>query len=371
MYPTVRFARKDSQQFFQTMRKRVNQYFEDNNIEKTGNWKMYLKTVIMYSLYLVPFILILTLNLPIWAILIGYFIMGVGVSGIGLAVMHDANHGSYSKHKIVNQIMSYSMNVVGASSFTWRIQHNVLHHSYTNIYEMDEDIDDKPFLRLSPHGKLKSYHKFQHIYAMFLYSLATLSWVVQKDFKQLVQYSKSGIAQQNGFNVTREWAIMIFSKVLYFGIMIGLPIIVGLPVWLAIVGWMIAHMVAGLFITVIFQLAHVVEDTDHFHLDENGKGNMENIWAIHQLKTTANFSRNNKFLTWFIGGLNYQVEHHLFPNICHIHYSKISKIVESTAKEFGIPYYNYEKFSDAVASHLRTLKRFGQPELAAVPARVK
>lgn len=356
-HPTVRFSRKDPQQFFQTIRQRVNHYFEENQIEKTGNAQMYWKTFAMFSIYFIPFIVLLTLVPSTLISVLLYVVMGIGVAGIGLSVMHDANHGSYSKHKWVNNLVSYSMNLIGANSFTWKIQHNVLHHSYTNIYELDEDIDDKPFLRLSPHGKYKKYHRFQHYYAFLLYTLATISWVIQKDFKQLALYKNTGIAKQNGFNVTKELIIMVGSKVMYFAYLIGLPILAGVPVWLAIVGFFIAHGIAGLLITTIFQLAHVVEGPDHFTPDPSGT--MDNIWAVHQLKTTANFARKNKFLTWFVGGLNHQVEHHLFPNICHIHYSKISEIVKSTATEFNLPYYEYDKFSQAVASHLRVLKSFG------------
>jgi len=357
---SVRFSRKDPQQFFQTIRKRVNDYFEENQIEKTGNGTMYFKTLFMYTLYFSPLVLILTLNLPVIAALGMYFLIGLGKAGIGLSVMHDANHGSYSKHQWVNKLVSHSMDLIGASSFTWDLQHNVMHHSYTNIYELDEDIDDKPFLRLSPHGKLKKHHRFQHIYALFLYTLATLSWTLKKDFTQLGVYFKSGVAQQNGYKMSKELPMMIMWKTLYLGYMVALPIILGVPVWLALVGFLLVHLVAGFVITIIFQLAHVVEGPDHFTPDPSGT--MNSIWAAHQLKTTANFCRKNKLLTWFVGGLNHQVEHHLFPKVCHVHYSKISKIVKSTAEEFNLPYYEFDTFSSAVASHLRVLKAFGQAQ---------
>jgi len=358
MHRTVKFARKDPHNFFPTIRKRVNEYFEKNNIKKTGNIQLHLKTLFVFSLYFIPFILILTNVLPIWAVIISYLIMGLGNSGIGLCVMHDANHGSYSKNKWINTLMEYSMNMIGASSFTWKIQHNVLHHSYTNIYELDEDIDDKPFLRLSPEGKLKWYHKFQHYYAPFLYSMATLSWVTQKDFKQLINYNKSGMTERCGFNPTKEWLIMIFSKTFYYFYMLILPVLLGVPIWLTIVGFVLLHMVSGLVITTIFQLAHVVEGPEHSDIPHSGQ--MDNTWAIHQLKSTANFACENKLITFLVGGLNYQIEHHLFPTISHIHYDKISKIVKSTAKEFNLPYYEYSKFHEAVASHLKILRLLGE-----------
>ncbi len=358
MQRTVKFARKDPHNFFPTIRKRVNEYFEKNNIKKTGNARLHFKTIFVFALYFVPFILILTNVLPIWAVIISYLIMGLGNSGIGLCVMHDANHGSYSKKKWVNTMMEYTMNMIGASSFTWKIQHNVLHHSYTNIYELDEDIDDKPFLRLSPEGKLKWYHKFQHYYAPLLYSFATLSWVTQKDFKQLINYNKTGMTERCGFSPTKEWFIMIFSKAFYYFYMLILPVLLGVPVWLTILGFVLLHMVSGLVITTIFQLAHVVEGPEHSDIPHDGK--MDSTWAIHQLKSTANFACNNKIITFLVGGLNFQIEHHLFPTISHIHYEKISKIVKKTAQEFNLPYYEYTKFHEAVASHLKILRLLGE-----------
>ena len=358
MLPSVKFARKDPHNFFPTIRKRVNDYFEKNNIKKTGNGLLHFKTILVFAMYFIPFVLVLMQVLPLWGVFICYIIMGLGNSGIGLCVMHDANHGSYSKKKWLNKILEYSINMIGASSFTWKIQHNVLHHSYTNIYQLDEDIDDKPFLRLSPEGKLKWYHKFQHIYAPFLYSLATLSWVTQKDFKQLFNYNKSGMTKRCGFNPTHEFFIMLFTKVLYYFYMIVLPVLLGVQLWVAIVGFIILHLITGVLITTIFQLAHVVEGPEHNDIPHNGK--MDNTWAIHQLKSTANFACNNKLITFFAGGLNFQIEHHLFPTISHIHYEKISEIVKKTALEFNLPYYEFGQFHEAVASHLKILRLLGE-----------
>jgi linoleoyl-CoA desaturase len=358
----VKFSKQDPAMFFKTLHSRVNEYFNEKNISKTGNFKMYLKTVAMLTFYLGPFILVLTGVITGPLSLLAYAIVGIGVAGTGLSVMHDANHGSFSKNKIVNKIMSYSMNLVGGSSFTWKMQHNLMHHTYTNIYHLDEDIDDKPFLRLSPHGKIKKYHRFQHIYAPFLYSMATISWISFKDFKQLRIYNKSGLTEKTGYSPTVETVVMILSKLTYFFVFIGLPLILGVKWYFAIPGFILAHLLAGFIITIIFQLAHVVEGPEHHDAMETPE--MKNTWAIHQLRTTANFARKNKFITWFVGGLNYQVEHHLFPNICHIHYPKVAEIVKKTVKEFDLPYHEFKRFSQAYMSHIRVLRSFGNPVLA-------
>jgi linoleoyl-CoA desaturase len=358
----VKFSRKDPAMFFKTLHSRVNKYFKENKIEKSGDLRMYIKTVAMFSFYVIPYVLILTgVVTGIWTLAM-YLIIGIGVAGIGLSIMHDANHGSYSKNKYINNILSFSMNLVGASSFTWKMQHNLMHHTYTNIYHLDEDIDDKPFLRLSPHGKIKKYHRFQHIYAPFLYALATISWISFKDFRQLRVYNKSGLTKKTGYSPVSQTIIMIFTKLSYFFVFLALPLLLGIKWYYVFPGFVLAHLVAGFIITVIFQLAHVVEGPEHHDAMETPE--MENTWAIHQLRTTANFSPKNKIITWFAGGLNFQIEHHLFPNICHVHYPKVAEIVRNTVKEFDLPYHEYKKFMEAYRSHLRVLKSFGNPGLA-------
>ncbi|MFI5171801.1 MAG: fatty acid desaturase family protein [Chitinophagales bacterium] len=354
----VKFVENPRTEFFTTLRARVNKYFEDNNIQKTGDYRMVIKSVNMLALYIVPFILILTGILPIWATFLMWIAMGLGSSGIGMSVMHDANHGAYSKYPFVNKMMGRTIYMLGGSKFTWLVQHNILHHTYTNIYGMDEDIHDKPILRLSPHGKLNFIHKYQHVYAFFIYSLATFGWTLNKDFKQLIRYNKNGLTKGSGGSPTIEMIKLIISKLVYFAIVLLLPaLLTSYGFGYLFLGFLMMHATTGLFVTTIFQLAHVVEDTDHPLPSDSGE--IENSWAIHQLETTANFAKKNRVLSWFVGGLNYQVEHHLFHNICHIHYKKIAPIVKNTALEFGIPYYEKVTFWQALASHMRVLKKIG------------
>jgi len=355
----VKFARPDTSQFSATLRKNVNRYFQENNLSKNGDHRMVVKTICMYTLYFGPYLLIMLGGFSTWVMAGLCLVMGLGQAGIGFSVAHDAGHGAYSENKFWNKILSYSFNVIGGSSFTWDIQHNVLHHTYTNIYELDEDIHDKPFLRLSPHGKLSGYHKYQHWYGPFLYTLATVSWLTKKDFAQMAHYNSSGLTEKSGHQPRREMIVMVLSKLIYFSYMLVLPILL-LPVawWQVLLGWLLMQMVSGFILTIVFQLAHVVEGPTHHKPVMSGT--MENTWAIHQLMTTANFARNNKILSWFVGGLNYQIEHHLFPHICHVHYKNISKIVQKTAEEFNLPYFDQPTFRAAVGSHLRVLKEFGK-----------
>ena len=357
----VKFSNTEPKDFSKIIHKRVNEYFKKKGISKAGNLHMYVKTTTMLMLYFVPYILLMLNILPLWGMLIMYLVMGLGLSGIGLCIMHDSNHEAFSDKKWVNKLFGYSMNVVGFSSYNWKMQHNVLHHTFTNIYGLDEDIDDKPFLRLSPHGKIKKHHKFQHIYAPLLYCFATISWFFIKDIKQLKVYRNSRVTAKETRESVLNIPVTIITKIVYLFYVLALPLILGVNIWTVLAGFLIMHMVAGLIITTIFQLAHVVEGPEHHNADEREM--IENTRAVHQLKTTANFAMKNKLVTWFAGGLNFQIEHHLFPTICHVHYTKISKIVRETAREFGLPYHHQPKILDAVISHLRVLKQLGKVEI--------
>lgn len=353
----IHFPSAPLAEFFPALRKRVSDYFTQNKLPKYGNSGLFFKTGVMYSLYLGSYALIMSQLLPGWGMLLLCVAMGIGAAGLGMGVMHDALHNAYSKNKWVNKIMGCTMEVLGGSSFTWKIQHNILHHTFTNVYGMDEDIHDKVLLRLSPSGKRMLIHRYQHIYAFVLYSLSNFSWVLSKDFRQLSEYQKKGLIQQMGANVWRELFIQIVSKALFIFFMVVLPMMWLSYAWYwVLLGCSIVLATSGLMLTVVFLTAHAIEEADHLQPDETG--NMESNWAIHQLRTTANFYAN-KLFSWYIGGLNYQIEHHLFPGISHVHYPQIARIVRQTALEYGLPYYQNASFGAAVRSHTRYLFRLG------------
>ena len=356
----VRFN-NSNREFYNELKKRVDTYFKTNQIDKNGNWNMYLKTAFMFLAYLIPYFLI-TLHVfeskLVWFLL--SLLMGMSMAGIGLCVMHDANHGSYSKNVKINKILGYlSMNIVGGFSLNWRIQHNVIHHTYTNIHDHDEDIAPIGFLRFEPHAKLKGIHKLQFIYAWFFYGLMTIMWSTTKDFNQLIRYNKMGHLKTANTTFGRELFVLIVSKVGYYVYMLLPYFLVKEMTFLNwLIGFLSIHFVASLVLALIFQPAHVVEETE-FPIPSEG-GNVENHWAEHQLRTTMNFGTGDPILTWLVGGLNHQVEHHLFPTICHVHYPKISKIVEQTAAEFNLPYKKQKTFVGALWSHERMLWQLGR-----------
>ena len=358
---SVKFVANDKNIFFVTLRKRVDQYFKENGISKHANSQMVVKTVVLLALYGVPFILLLSLQPPLWVSFILWFMMGLGVAGIGMSIMHDANHGAYSSSRKVNDLLGYTLNLVGGAAFNWKLQHNILHHTYTNVVHMDDDIADKLVLRFSPHTEAKSVHKTQYIHAFFFYGVLTLYWVLAKDFVQYVQYTRNGVNTNSPSQNAWLLARIIINKLLYFSLILGLPVLAGYSFGATLLGFLLMHFVAGIVLTVVFQLAHTVEGTSHPLPTE--WGTIENSWAIHQMNTTVNFCRDNKWISWYVGGLNFQVEHHLFPQVCHVHYPAIAPIVKATAEEFGIPYMENETFGQALRSHIATLQRFGLPEM--------
>lgn len=350
-----------NRQFYSELKKRVDGYFKENNLSKNGNFNMYLKTVVMFLAYLIPYVFLVTgfFSSPlVWLLLT--VLMGFAMAGIGLCVMHDANHGSYSRFTRFNKLLGYfSIGLLGGYSINWRIQHNVIHHTYTNVHEHDEDIAPPGFMRFEPHSKIKWIHKLQFLYAWFFYGMMTLMWSTTKDFRQLSRYNERGLLKSNNTTYGKELAILIASKVAYYGYML-IPFftVSSMSFWQWLLGFVILHYVAGLILALIFQPAHVVSETE-FPLPDD-KGSLENHWAEHQMRTTMNFATGDPVFSWLVGGLNYQVEHHLFPNICHVHYPKISKIVENTAKEFNVPYLSRKTFVGALWSHQVMLWKLGR-----------
>lgn len=356
----IKFPNTNQQEFVLELRKRIFDYFEENKISKYGNASMFLKTAFMFSLYLVPyFLMVFSVVTNPFTMFLLWGVMGLGMAGIGLSVMHDANHNSYSKNKMVNKILSYSLNFLGGFSHTWQHQHNTLHHHYTNIDDHDEDIDPGKVLRLSPNKPRRKFHRFQHFYAWFLYGLMTLMWTTSKDFKQLYRYSKDGVLLGRKKTYPKLLAELIVSKVFYYAYILVIPILV-LPVawWMVILFYMVMHLICGFILTVIFQTAHVMPSSQFPIPDATGA--VDNNWAIHQLVTTTDYAPKNRLFSWFVGGLNYQVEHHLFPAICHVHYRKISPLVKQTALKYNLPYHVQPSFLKAVVSHFKMLKTLGR-----------
>jgi len=355
------FVKSPNQAFYKTLNQRVAAYFSEKNLSKHANKTMVLKTLFMLGLYFTP--LVASLFISNVFVFIGLWIIaGIGMAGIGLSVMHDANHGAYSLSKKVNYFVGSVMYFIGGNPTNWKIQHNVLHHTFTNIDGFDEDIDaPTSLLRFSPYSEWKPIHRYQYLYVWFFYSLMTIMWFLTKDFKQARRYHKMGLTKTQGLTYASHMAYIVAGKVFYACLLLVLPILFAQVSWpFVILSFVLMQMVAGLTLSLVFQPAHVVPDTTF--TQPTPSGDVEADAKVHQLYTTANFSMKSKWFTWFVGGLNFQVEHHLFPNICHVHYRALSQIVKKTAEEFNLPYYSNKTFLCALKSHAKMLKMLGQKD---------
>lgn len=356
----VKFAPRGQESFYNVMKEKVDEYFKSNNVTPYANTTMRIKTAVMLSLYFVPYLLMVTGTGAISPFLFYAYwtLMGIGIVGIGASVMHDSNHGSYSSNKYINSFLGNVLNVLGGYARNWRIQHNVLHHTYTNLDGLDEDIEGTKLIRMSPHKPLMRMHRYQHIYAWFLYSLMNLMWVIVKDYKLIFRYSKQGLLQKEKITLKKAFIELSLLKVAYVGYVIVLPILFsGMPWQHVLGGFVLMHMIAGLSLACIFQPAHVMETSEYPLPSEDRK--IANNWAAHQLLNTTNFAPGSKITSWFIGGLNYQIEHHLFPHICHVHYPQLSKIVKSVAEEHNIPYNVQPTVLQALILHGKMLHHLG------------
>lgn len=360
----VHFAPRGKDSFIETVTTRVHKYFETNHISPYANTAMWVKTIFMLLLYFTPYVLMVTglASDSLWYFFGCWFLMAIGMSGIGTSVMHDANHGTYSPNKKVNNTISHILEIIGGYRVTWRIQHNVLHHTYTNVAGLDEDIDTMGFIRLSPHQPLRWFHRYQHIYAWFFYMIMTLFWMTAKDYLQVVRYKQHDLLIRQKVSLRQAIFRITWYKLFYYAYIIVLPVLFsGMPWYFVVMGFLLMHFTAGLFLSCVFQPSHIMA-TSPFLLPVtiNDKQQMEDTWAVHEVTNTTDFAPRNRALTWFIGGLNYQIEHHLFTSICHVHYPKLAPIVRSTAAAFKIPYHVEPTFLKALWKHTLMLKKLGK-----------
>ncbi len=360
----VRFAPNGKDSFHESVVTKVRSYFEVNHISPYANTAMWVKSAVMLLIYFVPYMLMVTgVGAGNGWIFFGFwFLMGLGMVGIGTSVMHDAQHGTYSPNKKVNSFIGHILEVIGGYAVTWRIQHNVLHHTYTNVAGLDEDIESMALLRLSPRQPRNWYHRYQHLYAWFFYMIMTLFWMTAKDYLQVVRYKQHDLLIKQRVTLRQALVRITLYKLFYYSYIMFLPILFsGKPWYYVLFGFLIMHCTAGLILSCIFQPAHIMESSGFAMPDNSADKNlMEDSWAVHEVINTTDFSPKSRIVNWFIGGLNYQIEHHLFTGICHVHYRKLAPIVQEETRTFGIPYHVQPTFFKALALHYGMLKKLGR-----------
>ena len=347
---------KDKEGFLTALRGRVAAYFTGTGRRERDCWQMYLKTAVILTWFAASYSLLLFAAPAWWAALPLAITLAVAIAAIGFNIQHDGGHGAYSNHPWINRLAAISLDLIGASSYLWRWKHGVFHPTYPNVEGQDTDITNEPVARLSPHQRRRWYHRWQYLYLWPLYGLTAARWHLYTDFKEVAlgRIGPHKIPRPRGWNL----AVFFLGKAVSIGLLLVLPMFF-YSWWVVVLFYLLVTGVAGVVLTVVFQLAHCVGEAE-FPLPADGQ--MEDAWAVHQVNTTVDFARRSRFLCWLLGGLNFQVEHHLFPRICHIHYPALSRIVEATCREFGVRYLDHGSFLAGLVSHFRWLRTLGRPE---------
>lgn len=347
------------------LKKRVDQYFKETGHPQRDCPQMYLKTAILLGTFATSYCLLVFVATAWWQSVPLALLLGLTTAAIGFNIQHDAGHHGYSNRAWVNKMFSMTLDLIGGSSYVWHYKHGVLHHTYVNIAGHDTDIDMGIFGRLSPAQKRYGFHRWQHLYLWVLYGLLAIKWHLWTDFHDVAV----GAIGDNKIPRPKGWDLvgLIAGKAVFFTIAFVLPMMFH-PVWLVLLFYVGIAGTLGIVLSIVFQLAHAVEDAE-FPAPSLESGRIENAWAIHQVETTVDFTRRNPVVSWLLGGLNFQIEHHLLPKVCHINYPRIAHVVEGTCRDYGVRYTEHESFSAGLASHFRWLKEMGKSDApAAAPS---
>jgi linoleoyl-CoA desaturase len=350
--------------FHASVKRQVGDYFRHASLSPRDSPRMYRKTAVLLLWFGASYALLVFAATTWWQAGLLSLSLAFSMAGVGFSIQHDANHGAYSDHGLVNRLMGMTLDMLGASSYLWRFKHNVSHHTYTNVVGGDDDIDLGPLGRLSPELPRRRIHRAQQFYLWPLYGFLIPKWHFIYDFKNVV----TARIARSSFPRPRGWSLvgLIGGKAAFFGWAFAVPALFH-PWWHVLLFYACTAFVLSVTLSVVFQLAHCVEEAS-FPVPSTGSDRMPDAWAIHQVRTTVDFAAGNRLLTWYVGGLNFQIEHHLFPRICHVHYPRIAPIVRAACAEFGVPYAAHPSFLGAVGSHWRFLRRMGRPPaLTAAP----
>jgi linoleoyl-CoA desaturase len=342
--------------FHAELKRRAAQYFQTEAKAQTGSPALLAKAALLLGSLVALYVHLVFFTPALGWALLECVLLGTVTALVGFNVMHDGAHGSFSRFPLLNRAAAFTLDVLGGSSYMWDAKHNTVHHMYTNIDGVDDDLDIQPWMRVAPDQKRYGAHRFQHLYFWLLYGMLYITWILFTDYQKYFtrRIGSVPLKPMSRTDQVSFWGFKALNLVLYG----ALPIyVVGFWGWL--VGFLLTGWVAGFVLSIVFQLAHTVEHTA-FPVPHETTRKLEDEWAIHQLRTTANFATDNRLISWLVGGLNFQVEHHLFPKVSHVHYPKLSKIIRETCAEFDVPYQEYPKMWQAVVSHVLFLRRLGR-----------
>ena len=358
----LKFARDTG--FLTTVRQRVDDYFQRTGKSERDCPRMYVKTAIILGAYASIYALLVFVVQSLWLAIPLAILLAFAMAMIGFCVQHDGNHRAYSDRPWINKFAAATLDMMGASSYLWRYQHVVVHHTSPNVDGHDIDIELGSIVRVAPTQRRRWFHRWQHLYLWVLYGLTSIRWHLFADFRDVIKGSMGTHRVQR----PRGWDLAVFlgGKAASFALLLGIPMLFH-AWWVVLLFYVLVCAVMGVVLSVTFQLAHCVDEAE-FPLPEAGSNRMAHSWAVHQVETTVDFARGSRFAAWFFGGLNFQIEHHLFPRICHVHYRAIAPIVEETCREFGIRYAVHDSLWAGLISHYRWLRQMGQPDPVPAPA---
>jgi linoleoyl-CoA desaturase len=345
---------------------RVKEHFRLTGNRERDLPRMYLKTAVMMLWLGGSYAALVFLASSTATVVAAAISLGLAMAGVGFNVQHDGNHGAYSNRPWVNKVMSLSLDLMGGTAYYWHFKHNVAHHTHTNVSGHDDDINAGPLGRLSPHQRWYAAHRFQHFYFWGVYALLALEWQLTGEFRNLTTRRSIGSTKVPS-PPPREVVIFWVGKVVFFGLAFALPL-TRHPVLNVLGAYLVTTMTLGLVLAVVFQLAHCSADVDFRAVTDDDRV-VRRSWAEHQVETTMDFGRGNRLLSWYVGGLNFQIEHHLFPTICHLNYPALAPIVEQTCRDHGVRYVAHGTFRSALAAHVRWLRLMGRKP-APLPAPV-
>jgi linoleoyl-CoA desaturase len=347
-----------STSFRRDLEARIAAHFEASGHTRRGSTRLYLKSAVLL-LWLVASYIALVWGAKTWWQAVPLSLsLALAMAGVGFNIQHDGNHGAYSHRDWVNKAAALSLNLLGGDAYFWHFKHNIAHHSYPNVSGYDDDIFMGPLARLSPHDRRYWFHRFQHLYIWIFYALLAINWQLFGDYYQMIRpgFGKTPVSRPRGWDRIWFWT----GKLAFLTLAFAIPLLHHSPA--RVIGfYLLTSGGLGLLLAIVFQLAHCVEEA-RFNFPAPGSRRIEREFMAHQIETSVDFARGNRLLTWYLGGLNFQIEHHLFPKTAHIHYPEISPLVEAICRDHGIAHLSHPTMRRALRSHFRWLKRMGQAE---------
>ena len=353
---SIKYSSGNGNLFMRTLKRRTDNYFNENNISRYATSLVFIKAVMILSVFLSSYLLLISGTFgPGTDLLLGT-VCGICTVMMVMNIGHDAAHNALFRSRKMNEMACYSFELAGMSHYMWKLNHNIIHHPYPNISPIDSEINQAmPFIRLSPFFRKLKIHRYQHLYAPFLYLLFTINLTLVRDFQDMGIMSKANSQKIVKEFPVKRYVMLFASKLFYITYAVVIPMIV-LPFvwWKVLLGFFFVHAMMSIFeLTIQFPL-HANDRATVVEINETGT--IERKWEEQILENTTDYMPQSRLANFITGGINTHTIHHFFPGICHIHYIALTKILSETAKEFNLGYQCYP-MGKGLVSHFRRIKQ--------------